>query len=71
MPGRLATAQPAYLEDNAVDPAEVPEILLLEVGVALVLEHGWQVLLGLVHHLPDLGQVEVGEADGPVKDSLK
>ena len=53
------------LEDDAVEPAEVPEVPLLEVGVALVLEDGRQVLLGAVEDLLDLAPVEVGEADGP------
>ena len=32
------------LENNAMDPAEVPEVPLLQVWVALVLENGWLVL---------------------------
>ena len=34
-----------YLEDYAVNGAEVPEILLMEVGMALVLKHARLVLL--------------------------
>jgi hypothetical protein len=36
------------LEHDAVDSTKVPEVLLMEVGVALVLQHTGLVLLGTV-----------------------
>merc|ERR1711917_9780 len=53
------------LKNNSIDLAEVPEILLLEVRVALVLEDCWLVLGPRdVEDLLDLPLVEVGEANG-------
>ena len=43
-----------HLEDDVVGRAKVPEVLLLQVRVALVLQHARQVHLGLGQHLTDL-----------------
>ena len=54
-----------HLKNDSIDLAEVPEILLLEVRVALVLEDCWLVLGPRdVEDLLDLPLVEVGEANG-------
>ena len=44
-----------YHENNVVHPAEVPEVLLVEVGMTLVLQDAGQMLLGAAQdllHLP-------------------
>jgi len=47
---------------NAVGLAEVDDVLLLQVGVALVLQYSGLVLLDAVEDLTALRNVEVGNA---------
>ena len=49
-----------YLENDAIDFAKVPQILFLQVGVALILQDSWFVLNSRdAEYLPDLLFVEV------------
>ena len=44
----------AYLENDVIDLAKVPEVFLLEVRVALILDQRGKVPLGTGHDLIDL-----------------
>ena len=54
-PGSVSGAQRGVgLEGNLVDPAVISEVLLVEVGVALILQDRGLVLLGVDHDFFDL-----------------